>query len=160
MHALCAHMHGRCVCTHTCTYAHACMVCMGAFRSACHRHQLQLPSLEPDRMLCDLWQCWCPDHHSHMHELSWCTCGGVPVRQLCDEQHTLPSSPSVYACACTPMRASTAGHTHKRTHTGTRVATRLRSKITHTRSRTDAHTSYSVFPVWVRTPQTPIHMHM
>ena len=92
-----------CVCTHVYTR----MVCMGAFRSVCHRRQLQLPSLKPHRMLCDLWQCWCPDHHPHMHELSWCTCGGQLVRQLCDEQHTVPSSPSMYACACTHMT-----HTH------------------------------------------------
>ena len=129
MHVLfCSHMHGRCVCMHTRTYTLARMVCMGACRSVCHRHQLQLPSLEPHQMLCDLWQCWRPDHHSHMHELSWCTCGGQLVRQLHDEQHTLPSSPSLYACACAsaPMRASTDGHAHNCTHVRVHACVHLR----------------------------------
>ena len=49
-------------------------------------------------MHCHLRLRWGPHHHPHMHEFSWSSGGQLPVWQLCDKHHALPSDSRVYAC--------------------------------------------------------------
>ena len=109
--------------THACT--HPCdQSCMrtGACMPLYCRCQLLLPSLEPNRMYCHLWQCWCPDHHSDMHELSRSSSECLLVQQLRNKQHSLPCSPSVYV-GTNSQESYTHVYTHVCTYLHTHVYT-------------------------------------